>query len=105
MTEFEKLKDIETYVRRGDYPAGLTKAEKANFRRKCRQNFKFEDGVLYYKKCSKAEKDEEWRICVRSSEEKARVLESCHACAGKVLFSKPIISFSKVKNAPAYIYF
>ena len=71
MTEFEKLKDIVTYVRRGDYPAGLTKAEKVNFRRKYRQNFKFEDGVLYYKNCSKAEKDEEWRICVRSSKEKA----------------------------------
>ena len=76
MTEFEKLKDIETYVRRGDYPAGLTKAEKANFRRKCRQNFKFEDGILYYKKCSKAEKDEEWRICVLVQKRKQEFLRA-----------------------------
>ena len=33
---------VETYLRSSQYPKGMTKGEKANFRRKCKNNFKFE---------------------------------------------------------------
>ena len=43
--------DVENYLLRGKYLEGYTKGEKANLRRKCRNNFKIEAGILYYKKC------------------------------------------------------
>ena len=55
----EDLAAVDAYVRRGEYPSGITKGEKANLRRKC-NNFKLEEEVLYYKKAS----DElDWKIC------------------------------------------
>ena len=39
---------VETYVRSSQYPKGMTIGEMANLRRKCRNNFKFETGMLYY---------------------------------------------------------
>ena len=48
-----------------------------------RNNFKLKDGLLYYKKAPSiaddSEGQSEWKICVRSSEEKLKILESCHA--------------------------
>ena len=43
---------VETsmYIRCSQYPKGMTKGEKANLRRKCKNNFKFETGMLCYKK-------------------------------------------------------
>ena len=38
---------LETYLRSSK---GMTKGEKANVRRKCKNNFKFDTGMLYYKK-------------------------------------------------------
>jgi hypothetical protein len=73
--------DVENYLLRGDYPPCYSKEQKNNLRRKCRNNFRLEDGILKYKTSSRkhdAEKDC-WRICVRTVEEKYRVLESCHA--------------------------
>ncbi|XP_064383224.1 uncharacterized protein LOC135348618 isoform X3 [Halichondria panicea] len=79
----ENLQEIENYLRKGEYPPTInSKTEKANFRRKCRQNFKFENGSLYYKKHTKAADAADWRICVRSNEEKSRILEDCHAAGG-----------------------
>ena len=78
--DLQNLQEIQDYLQRGEYPSGLDKGEKANFRRKCKNNFKFEDGVLYYRKhLSKAEADQDWRVCVRSLEDKARIIKSCHA--------------------------
>ncbi|KAL5503401.1 hypothetical protein EMCRGX_G010343 [Ephydatia muelleri] len=59
----------------------MEKGEKANFRRKCRNNYKLEDGVLHYRKniTCEGKDDALWRVCVRSDEEKERILESCHA--------------------------
>ena len=52
----ENLQEIENYLRKGEYPPTInSKTEKENFRRKCRQNFKFENGSLYYKKHTKAQ--------------------------------------------------
>ena len=82
----EDLTAIDTYLRKGEYPCGMSKGEKANLRRRCRNNFKLEDGLLYYKKApSIADDSEGWKICVRSSEEKLKILESCHAGVGGML--------------------
>ena len=66
---------------------GISKGDKANLRRKC----KFNCGVLYFKRAKKGEGDGEgWMICVRTEDEKRRILESCHAgIEGKtyILFS------------------
>ena len=37
---------VEDYLRRNQYPEGISKGDKANLRRKCK-NFKFDCGVLY----------------------------------------------------------
>ena len=53
------------------------------------QNYQFSNGILYYKRAvngNKSRKEEEnWRICVRTEEEKQRILESCHAGAEGVV--------------------
>ena len=81
MEEFQReLSVVEEYLLRGTYPDGFSKAEKANLKQKCRNNFKIEDGVLHYRKNGGNEKEEnQWRVCVRSEEEKARILESCQS--------------------------
>ena len=73
----EELKLVEKYLLYGQYPPGYSKADKANLRRKCRKNFKIEEGVMYYKRNVDSE-NEPWRVCVQTKEEKIRVLESCH---------------------------
>ena len=81
----EDLTAVDTYLRKGEYPSGIGKGEKANLRRRCRNNFKLEGGVLYYKKALSAKESEdqsEWKICVRSNEEKQKIMESCHAGVG-----------------------
>ena len=75
----EDLAVVDVYLSRGEYPSGLSKGENANLRRKCRNNFKLEEGVLYYKK---ANEDSDWKICVRSMDETKKIIESCHAGVG-----------------------
>ena len=36
----EEPEAVENYLLRGAYPSGLSKGEKANLRRKCKNNFK-----------------------------------------------------------------
>ena len=69
---------VETYLRSSQYPKGMTKGEKANFRRKCKNNFKFETGMLYFHKDG-IDEASQWKICVRSDNEKRQILESCHS--------------------------
>ena len=70
---------VEDYLRMNQYPKGISKGDKANLRRKCK-NFKFDCGVLYFRRVKKGEGEEEgWKICVRTEDEKRRILESCHA--------------------------
>ena len=66
---------VETYLRCSQYPKGMTKGD---LRRKCKNNFKFETGMLYYKKDG-IDEASKWKICVRSDDEKRRILESCHS--------------------------
>ena len=49
---------VENYLRRNQYPEGISKEDKANLRRKCK-NFKFDCGVLYFKRIKKGEGDGE----------------------------------------------
>ena len=72
---------VENYLLRNEYPVGMKKGDKANLRRRCRTNFKLEEGILYYQKSTQdgASGSTEWRICVRNESEKQRVMESCHS--------------------------
>ena len=76
----EELQQIKDYLHRGTYPEGPSKGEKVNF---SKNNYKFEDGVLYYTKCigripTVSSEETNWRICVRSDDEKQRILQLCH---------------------------
>ena len=77
----EEFTVVENYLHHGRYPDGLSKGEKANLRRKCRNNFLFESGLLYYRRAKGADEAEEepFRIRIRTEEEKKRIMESCHA--------------------------
>ena len=61
---------VETYLRSSQYLKGMTKGEKANFRRKCK--------MLYFKKDG-IDEASQWKICVRSDNEKRQILESYHS--------------------------
>ena len=74
---------------KNQYPNGISKGDKANLRRKCK-NVKFDCGVLYFKRVEKGKGEEDgWKICCRTENEKRRILESCHA--GNDLFSTIIV--------------
>ena len=75
----EDFTAIENYLLRGSYPSGFSKGEKANLRRKCRNNFKLEGGILYYRKAADTSSEASWRISVRTEEDRHRIMESCHA--------------------------
>ena len=64
MEDFQReLRVVEEYLLRGTYPDGFSKADQADLRRKCRNNFKIEDGVLHYRKNGGSEREEDhWRI-------------------------------------------
>ena len=79
----------------------MEKGEKANLRRKCHRNFKFEGGILYYRTSSakqeeskKENEDGGWRVCVQTKEERERIMESCHAGVGGLW--KAHISYSRM---------
>ena len=64
--DLQNLQEIQDYLQRGEYPSGLDKGQKANFRRKCKNNFKFEDGVLYYRKHS-SQYSLDTEVCISTS--------------------------------------
>ena len=66
---------VEDYLRMNQYPKGISKRDKANLRRKCK-NFKFDCGVLYFRRVKVKRKGGRF---VRTEDEKRRILESCHA--------------------------
>ena len=61
---------VERYLVHGEYPADLSKGEKANLRRKCK-NFRLKDGLQTLLK-----------KCVQSIDDRKRIIESCHARFG-----------------------
>ena len=106
----EEFDQVYNYLTRNHYPEGLTKDEKRNFRRKVANqqlyadipqliiiimltmqatgNYKAEDGKLYYSKQARkgeANNGQSWKMCVRSEEEKLRVLQACHASSTGML--------------------
>ena len=94
MEEFQReLSVVEEYLLRGSYPDGFSKA---NLIRKCRNNFQIENGVLHYRKNGGNEKEEnQWRGCVRSEEEKALILESCHSGVAGIISYQFIFAVAK----------
>ena len=76
----EELEAVKNYLPCGVYPSGLSKGKKANPLCKYKNNFKLEDGTLYYRKAvADGESCAPWRICVKTEEDKRRIMESCHA--------------------------
>ena len=68
MEEFkEELNVVEKYLVHRDYHNEFSKAEKTNLRRKCRNNYKMEDGVSHYRK----RKEAMWHTCIRRDERKS----------------------------------
>ena len=71
------MEEVENYLKNEKYPEGLSKGEKANFQRKVRNNFKLEDGILFYKHAQEIADDATvWKICVRSETEKDRIIDT-----------------------------
>ena len=83
----EEYVDVYAYLESNKYPEGLLKDSKRNWRRKCRENFKIENGQLFHRKGDrKAVKEQEqehgsneWKLCIKTSEEKERIMRSCHS--------------------------
>ena len=84
----DEYDDVYTYIESGTYPEGLCKDGKRNWRRKCKENFKIENGQLYHRKGERNPLNEEqeqqepaWRLCIKTKDEKERILRSSHFTA------------------------
>lgn len=82
----EDYDDVYKFVKEGVYPSGYSKNEKRNFRRKCIENFMIKDSQLYYHPHSRSGKSsaatiQDWRLCIKTEEEKEKVFISCHSSA------------------------
>ena len=65
---------------------GMTKTEKRAFRRRCMYNsFEVRNGQLYHRQFSRGkemeEQEHEWKLCVKTKDEKERIFVSCHSSA------------------------
>ena len=69
------MEEVENYLKNAKYSEGLSKGEKANFRRRVRNNFKLEDGILFYKHAQESTED-------TTVSEKDRIIKSCHEGVG-----------------------
>ena len=89
--KMEEFNDVYSYLESCTYPEGLSKDAKRKWRRKCKENFKIENGQLYRKKSDRkpmSERQDEqekkapvWRLCIKTTEEKRRILKSSHSSA------------------------
>ena len=70
----DQLDNIERYLRCSEYPEGLSKGEKANFRKKVK-HYKVEEGLLYYRR---SKESEDWRVYIRTEPERQEIIQSCH---------------------------
>ena len=85
----EEYEDVYAYLEKSKYPESLTKDGKRNWRRKCLENFKVERGQLFFRKGQRkavqedvmGEREQQWKLCIKTSEEKERVMKSCHTSA------------------------
>lgn len=76
-----------------NYPTVFSKNQRRVLRRRCLEHFLVQSGVLYYSNTAKSRAetgvDRKWKMVVRSTAEKERVLRSCHSDE----HSRCIISF------------
>ena len=74
----EDYEEIYQFLQYGQYPSDLDKNHKRNFRRKAKNNYKVERGLLFYHHKNSSE----WKQVPRNSKDKERILASCHtSCA------------------------
>ena len=72
----QEYQDIFSYLSGQEYPVALnSKGEKRNFRRRCLDNFKLEDGQLKRRKKG----TQEWRVVIANKDDKQQILRSCHS--------------------------
>ena len=78
-----EYQNIYNYLSTQQYPATLDDKHKRNFRRKCKDNFKLEDGHLKYRKKG----SQQWKLYIARKKEKSRIFQSCHSSSlGKIRF-------------------
>ena len=88
----EVYDEVYKFCEEREYPSGLSKDEKRNFRRRCTDSFMVNDGQLYYRKFSRrksSEQQNDWKLCVKSLDEKERILTSCHSSAVARMYMLP----------------
>ena len=66
---------IAEYLQFQRYPVGYAKNQKRSLRRKAIDHYKIKKSSLYYSVDGKTA----WRKVIRTSQEKRRVMESCHS--------------------------
>ena len=78
-----EYQNIYNYLSTQQYPATLDDKHKINFRRKCKDNFKLEDGHLKYRKKG----SQQWKLYIARKKEKSWIFQSCHSSSlGKIRF-------------------
>ena len=87
----EEYEDAYACLEKSKYPEGLTKDGKRNWRRKCCENLMVQRarGQLFFRKGQRkamqedvvGEREQQWKLCVKTSDEKERVMKSCHTSA------------------------
>ena len=74
---------VYDYLNSGTYPTGFSKNQRSVRRRRCLEHFQVQSGVLYFSSTAKSRAetgvDRKWKMAVRSTAEKKRVLRSCHS--------------------------
>ena len=74
---------VYDYFNSGTYPTCFSKNQLRVLRRRCLEHFLVQSGVLYYSNTAKSRAetgvDRKWKIAVRSTAEKEKVLRSCHS--------------------------
>ena len=82
----EDYDEVYSFWQDNTYPNGLSKNEKRNFRRKCNENFFVREGQLYHRKSTRDDRklrptvvEASGRLCIKTAEEKLRILKACHS--------------------------
>lgn len=76
-TREDDYENIYQFLQYGKYPEDMDKNQKRNFRRKAKDNYKLDKGILYYHQRGSSE----WKQVPRSWKDRKRILASCHASA------------------------
>ena len=71
--------NLDAYLRKRRVPQWNEKERKQTLEGNVATISSLEEGVLYYKKASD---ESDWKFCIRSTDEKGKIMESCHVGIG-----------------------